>query len=145
MSKSNRKKTYDTNKAAKCGEHLVCPVCGTAFVKKQWQQAFCCGECKNKYWNDKGDRHSDPNYYSKYNQKHPERYIGLIGLGHNKAEREYNEALYALATDEDFRNYVNDSVNNFDGSWDSHDVGCGGGIDIVQEYENYNEDLIDTI
>ena len=133
----SKQSLYQKNKEAKCGETLNCPVCSSLFVKKQWQQAFCCNKCKNKYWNRKGDRHADPDYYSKYNQKHPERYLGLLGKGATRAERDYNEALYALATDKDFRDYENDSVDSFSGDWDSHDVGCGGGIDIVQEYENY--------
>lgn len=143
MKASTRKKMYDKNKAAKCGEQLNCPVCNSVFVKKQWQQAFCCGKCKDKFWNARGDRHADPNYHTKYNQKHPERYLNLLGRGATRAEREYNEALYTLATDKDFRDYVNDSVDNFSGDWDSHDVGCGGGIDIVQEYENYMQNEID--
>ena len=42
-------------------------------IKKQYSQAFCCTQCKDSFWNKRGDRHKDPNYYSKYNQEHPER------------------------------------------------------------------------
>ena len=50
---SKRKEQYNQNKKAKVGNELICPICGTKFTKKQWQQAFCCGACKDKYWNDK--------------------------------------------------------------------------------------------
>ena len=140
--KSHRKAQYESNKAAKVGETIICPICGKAFTKKQWQQAFCCGTCKDRYWNDKGDRHADPNYHAKYNQKHPERYIGLIGLGETKAEREHNTALYHLATDEDFRRYVNDVSDNFSGDWDSHDVPGETIEDLWEQYENEGIDLM---
>ena len=66
-------KTYKINKEAKTGTEITCPVCGTKFIKKQYSQAFCCTQCKDSFWNKRGDRHKDPNYYSKYNQGHPER------------------------------------------------------------------------
>lgn len=66
------KSSYELNKAAKVGEQITCPVCGTVFNKKQYSQAFCCKECKDSYWNKKGDRHKE-GYYSDYNMKHPER------------------------------------------------------------------------
>lgn len=62
-----RKKTYKLNKTLKVGDELTCPICKTKFIKKQWQQAFCCGTCKDKFWNDKPDRHKDPNYHHFYN------------------------------------------------------------------------------
>lgn len=68
-----RKQTYKLNKTLKVGDELTCPICKTKFIKKQWQQAFCCGTCKDKFWNDKPDRHKDPNYHHFYNMKHPER------------------------------------------------------------------------
>lgn len=49
------KDRYKVNKAARVGETLVCPSCGTTFVKVQHQQAFCRTKegtvCKDKYWN----------------------------------------------------------------------------------------------
>lgn len=46
---------YKINKAAVVGDELVCPSCGTRFIKKQHQQAFCRTkpgtQCKDKYWN----------------------------------------------------------------------------------------------
>lgn len=49
----NRKKKglYRTNKEAKVGEIIECPVCHIKFKKIQWAQAFCCGHCKDKFWN----------------------------------------------------------------------------------------------
>lgn len=63
---------YKFNKTAKIGTTIVCPICGETFSKRQYAQAFCCSECKDKYWNTKSDRHSK-GYYTKYNKEHPER------------------------------------------------------------------------
>lgn len=52
---------YEENKAAKVGSTITCPTCGKEFVKKQYSQAFCCLQCKDKYWNTIGDRHKGPN------------------------------------------------------------------------------------
>ena len=59
MGKKNRKKgLYKTNKEAKVGEEIECPICHTKFVKRQYSQAFCCIKCKDKFHNMKsGDRH----------------------------------------------------------------------------------------
>ena len=70
--KSKRQQQYEYNKAAKTGEIITCPICGTSFKKRQYSQAFCCGQCKDKYWNDKGDRH-DPGYYEEYDNARPDR------------------------------------------------------------------------
>ena len=131
-----QKVMYDNNKSAKCGETLKCPVCGSDFVKRQWQQAFCSGKCKERYWNTKGDRHKDPRYYSKYNMKHPERYLGM---GVTRAEKDYFDALHAYATDPDFRAYMRDTALNSDGSWDSHEARNT----IDAEYQNYLDDYIE--
>lgn len=80
--KSKRQLQYESNKAAKVGETIVCPICGTSFTKKQWQQAFCCTQCKDTYWNAKGDRHTS-DYYQEYNKKHPER-LERIGIYPNE-------------------------------------------------------------
>jgi len=46
---------YKLNKSAKVGQELVCPSCGTKFIKSCYQQAFCKSkdgtQCKDKYWN----------------------------------------------------------------------------------------------
>lgn len=46
---------YKINKSAKVGDKLVCPSCGTEFVKTNYQQAFCKSKsktvCKDKFWN----------------------------------------------------------------------------------------------
>ena len=138
--KSKRRLTYEANKTAKCGETILCPVCGKEFVKRQYSQAFCCGKCKDAFWNARGDRHSDTNYYTKYNMEHPERYAGLIGLGATRDEREYYEAMHAYATDPDFREWLRQSADNFDGDWDSHCVRNT----IGQEYQNYLDDRLES-
>lgn len=74
---------YAENKAAKVGTELVCPTCGKTFTKKQWAQAFCCNDCKNKYWNAKGDRHSK-DYYEKYDLEHPSRLRNRIIYGSSR-------------------------------------------------------------
>lgn len=55
--KKRKKGLYRTNREAKVHEIIECPVCHTKFEKIQWAQAFCCGQCKDKFWNRKGDRH----------------------------------------------------------------------------------------
>lgn len=78
-----QKEQYRLNKLAKVGEMIVCPICKEEFKKKQYSQAFCCTEHKDKYWNiKKSDRHSDTNYHHKYNIRHPER-LERIGIYQN--------------------------------------------------------------
>ncbi|WAX17083.1 hypothetical protein PF672P2_00068 [Parabacteroides phage PF672P2] len=60
--------TYEENKQAKVGENLSCPVCSSEFKKKVYSQAFCCGKCKDRYWNGLGDRHRE-GYYKSYREK----------------------------------------------------------------------------
>lgn len=69
---------YFYNKKMKVGETCVCPVCKEAFTKKQYSQAFCSGECKDKFYNKKkkGTRND---YYARYNREHPER-LERIGI-----------------------------------------------------------------
>lgn len=73
---------YKFNKTAKVGAIIVCPICGETFSKRQYAQAFCCTDCKDKYWNKKGDRHSS-GYYSDYNKEHPERLNRGFTKGYN--------------------------------------------------------------
>lgn len=68
---SKRQQRYIANKEAKCGTEINCAVCGKAFIKKQYAQAFCCSKCKDTYWNAKGDRHLDSDYYRRYNHRQP--------------------------------------------------------------------------
>lgn len=64
---------YKTNKGAKIGTIIECPVCHKKFKKIQYSQAFCCGKCKDKYHNrHDGDRH----IYSNYNNRYPFSYDG---------------------------------------------------------------------
>ena len=67
-----KEKQYRANKDTKVGCYIICPICGKQVIKTQYAQAFCSNECKNIYWNKKGDRHKK-GYYHKYNQEHPER------------------------------------------------------------------------
>lgn len=39
------------NEKAKVGSECRCPMCGKKFVKKVYQQKFCCIKCKNNYHN----------------------------------------------------------------------------------------------
>jgi hypothetical protein len=75
MSKLTNKEmiaTYKLNKDIKVGKNIICPICGKEVIKTHYAQAFCSNECKNAYWNKKGDRHKK-GYYHKYNKEHPER------------------------------------------------------------------------
>lgn len=51
---------YETARAAKTGDAIVCPVCNTTFGKVNYQQAFCSNNgpanCKDRYWNLIADR-----------------------------------------------------------------------------------------
>ena len=49
--KVNHTKQYKAAKAAKVGEAIKCAHCGEEFVKRYYQQAFCCPQCKDDYWN----------------------------------------------------------------------------------------------
>ena len=136
----SKKGLYHKNKEAKCGETIECPVCHTTFVKKQWQQAFCCKQCKEKYWNQKGDRHKDPNYYHKYDMKHPERLarLDMSRFAATRAEKDHAYAVWQYRNDKDFRDYVNDSCDNWDGSWDEH----AAYMDLSGMYESYLDNCL---
>ena len=72
MKLGHKEITYRTNKDIKVGNYITCPICGKKVIKTHYAQAFCSNECKNAYWNKKGDRHKK-GYYHKYNKEHPER------------------------------------------------------------------------
>ena len=73
MSKQSQ---YNVNKSAKVNSQIVCPVCGKSFIKKSYQQAFCCGYCKDTYHNR---RRTDNGYFRRYNIEHPER-LDRVGI-----------------------------------------------------------------
>ena len=76
------------NRSAKTNTILSCAFCGRPFRKIQYSQVFCCTLCKDRYHNQKGDRHR-PNYYSDYNRLHPERierYREILGLEFSEFE-----------------------------------------------------------
>lgn len=113
MAKKKNKGLYKLNKEAKVGETIECPICSKKFIKRQYSQAFCCGKCKDDYWNAKRDRHS-VGYYKKYDNKHPERKLrkALYSMDViNSCDCEELEARMALVNDEGFRRYVNDDCD----------------------------------
>lgn len=67
---------YEINKSASVGSDIVCPSCGTHFIKKSYQQAFCSAKCKDNYWNKK---RKNNDYFRKYNIEHPER-LERVGI-----------------------------------------------------------------
>ena len=133
--KSKRLLQYESNKASKVGETIICPICSKEFVKKTYQQVFCCTQCKDTYWNNKKDRHRK-GYYTEYNQKHPQRYEGLINLGFTKREQEENYVLYKYATDKGFRDYVNQTPIGDE----AESMMCQ--VDLSTELDNYEEQFI---
>ena len=54
------------NKESKVGSKLICPMCGSEFIKKSYQHTYCSLTCKDKRHNQLNpDRHrysysSDP-------------------------------------------------------------------------------------
>jgi endogenous inhibitor of DNA gyrase (YacG/DUF329 family) len=138
--KSLRRKIYEINKGAKVGTECTCPVCGTPFVKKQYSQAFCSGACKDKFWNDRGDRHS-AGYQVKYNSEHPERLhfvanaiADKMGLGYSSDDMEEREAIERYLTDPEFKKYIDDGNLDADGSWDEHQAS----VTLAQQLRNFD-------
>ena len=92
---------YNAAKAAKVGAVIKCACCGEEFVKRYYQQAFCCPKCKDDYWNRKGDRHKGGKaYYREYNYLHPER-LQRVGYLCDEDGIPYDDTL-AEMRDEDF-------------------------------------------
>lgn len=83
--KKNKVRRYDINKAAKVGETLNCPTCQSLFVKKSYQQAFCCTECKDKWWNTKRKNNG---YFRRYNIENPER-LERVGINLDEIAEDY--------------------------------------------------------
>lgn len=127
----DRNQQYKANKEAKVGETIICPVCGRAFVKKQYSQAFCDSTCKDNFWNKRGDRHRK-GYHREYNKKHPERIARLAGLAGNAQEREEWNALHRYLTDDGFKRYVDEGNAMID------DGGCY--VPLSVELANYEGD-----
>lgn len=46
-------RNYIRNKKAKVGTKITCagPLCNKTFIKKSYQQAFCCTKHKDQFWN----------------------------------------------------------------------------------------------
>ena len=45
------KQKIQINRNTKVGETLVCPICGSEFVKKSYQHVYCSLHCKDKRHN----------------------------------------------------------------------------------------------
>ena len=46
------------NKTSKVGSNLICPICGSEFIKKSYQHTYCSLTCKDKRHNQLNpDRH----------------------------------------------------------------------------------------
>ena len=60
------KEQYEINKAAKIGDELKCPTCGTAFVKPRKRggamKVFCTSSCKDKF-HSTARNHKPERYY----------------------------------------------------------------------------------
>ena len=60
------KQRIKLNKESKVGSNLICPMCGSEFIKKSYQHTYCSLICKDKRHNQLNpDRHryyqsSDP-------------------------------------------------------------------------------------
>ena len=77
--KQNKQKEYEINQAAKVGRQIVCPTCGRSFIKKSYQQAFCCTLCKDRYLNQ---RRKNNGYFRRYNIEHLDRLEHWLGVRH---------------------------------------------------------------
>lgn len=99
--KVNHTQQYKAAKAAKVGDVVKCAHCGKEFVKRYYQEVFCCPKCKDDYWNKKGDRHKGgKSYHREYNYKHLER-LQRIGYLCDEDGIEYDPVLNEMR-DEDF-------------------------------------------
>lgn len=101
-------KRYEVNKSASVGEDIICPSCGTHFIKKSYQQAFCSTYCKDKYWNQK---RKDNGYFRKYNIEHPER-LERVGINTEykpiECLGEYGESLAQIIIEPEYDYMDND-------------------------------------
>ena len=121
MKKNNKQdKLYFYNKEAAVGDSITCPVCNTTFTKKQYSQAFCCKDCKDKFWNKRGDRHKE-GYYREYNEKHPERGHYIKQIRQNTGNLYYDSL--GRAYSRDFYNpTLTDMINQREyGTWHDDD------------------------
>lgn len=49
--KSTDEEIYKVNCEVKVGSMIMCPECHSRFIKKTYNQKFCCTACKDKFHN----------------------------------------------------------------------------------------------
>jgi hypothetical protein len=81
------KERYKLNKEARVGTDIICPSCGTTFVKHTPAQAFCTTKgktiCKDKFWNT-----VDPNKYNNTTRISPANARYMEMMAEKRLERE---------------------------------------------------------
>ena len=108
---------YNINKAAKLKESLICPSCGSYFVKTHYAQAFCKSKgdtkCKDKYWNTvTPEKRNNTTRISPANAAYHAAYLGADNYARKHGFPDHDSMEYALAME--------------DGSWDAH-----GGVELA--------------
>lgn len=106
----NKNERYAINKKAKCGDEIICPICGTKFIKKQYSQAFCRIKCKDSFHNGR-------------------KFERVSAYPINMRDRNDLFARKQLQEDMVFRKYVNDMLLEDD------EFGCE--VDLYDVYLNY--------
>ena len=119
---------YKTNKGAKTGTIIECPVCHKKFKKIQYSQAFCCGKCKDKYHNMvDGDRHKITKVIKTTKVENPIN--NKIGNTENINIKSSNDADYNLRLKyfnlKDTRLYVGGERNSSNIQNDLFSIGIG--------------------
>ena len=91
---------YKIAKESKVGDEVICPSCGTKFIKTSYQQAFCKTKggtvCKDKYWNtviptkrNNTTRISPANRFYKENVIDPMREERMRHIDYDPGDSEY--------------------------------------------------------
>jgi len=114
---------YKTNKGAKSGTIIECPVCHKKFKKIQYSQAFCCGKCKDKYHNiHDGDRHLCKSTEYEHTPFHPLDIDRMRGRAYEKKLKQWDrESSIELA-----RQWGADYYDEYGGDYDDRDEVADG-------------------
>lgn len=117
---------YLANKGAKVGETCICPSCGTAFEKTNYQQAFCKTKggtvCKDKYWNTvDSSKRNNTTRISPANANYRARQIEIRGTVRPRFTSEGYEIIHGVAYDE-----WGDPVYNVDENEQDHPFSTDG-------------------